>query len=161
MDRENISGAVGNRLDLLPQRRDVHVNGTGRGHCVVTPDFVQELIPRENRAAILNQVAKQSYLARLQFNWLSIPLDHRQPAINGDGVELIDLRSTRPDRKMEERKINPIFFALFSSPTFSCLVDVASLGLIEGVHNDAQEISGGFIFDDMLPGSERFGRPDH
>ena len=92
MDGEDIPGAIGSRLNLLSLCGDVHIYGAGRGHRVITPDFVQELIPRENRAAILNQVAKQSYLARLQFNWLSIPLDHRPPAINGDGVELIDLR---------------------------------------------------------------------
>jgi hypothetical protein len=92
MDSEDIPGTIGGRLNLLSQCGDAHIYGACSGHRVVTPDFVQELIPRENRAAILNQVAKQSYLARFQFNWLSIPLDHRSPAINGDGVELIDLR---------------------------------------------------------------------
>ena len=50
MDREDISGAIGNRFDLLPQHRDVHIYGASRGHCVVAPDFVQELIPGEYRA---------------------------------------------------------------------------------------------------------------
>jgi hypothetical protein len=61
---------------------------------------------------------------------------------------------------MWERKIEPIFCALFSSPTFSCLVEAACLRLIEGEHDDAQDRSGVFIFADLLPGSERFGRPD-
>ena len=80
MDGEDIPGAIGSRLNLLSQCGDVRIYGAGSGHCVVTPDFVQELIPRENRAAILNQVAKQSYLARLQFNYDNSADNPRNPA---------------------------------------------------------------------------------
>jgi len=92
MDRENIPGAVWRRFDLLPQCGNVHIDGASCRHGVVTPDLVQKLIPGENRPTVLNQVAKESYFACLQFNRLAIPLDHRSPAINADRVELIDFR---------------------------------------------------------------------
>jgi len=44
-------------FELSPQPCDVNINGARRGHRVVAPDFVQQLIPRKNRAAMLYEVA--------------------------------------------------------------------------------------------------------
>lgn len=45
-------------FELSPQPSDVNVNGARRGHRVVAPHFVQQLIPRDSRAAMLYEVAQ-------------------------------------------------------------------------------------------------------
>src|SRR5688500_13849817 len=65
---ENVLRMARVGLDLLPKPGDVDVDRARRGHGVVAPDFVEQLVARQRRAAVLDEVAQQLEFTRRQLN---------------------------------------------------------------------------------------------
>ncbi len=84
-------------LDLLAQPGHVHVDGARRRHRVVAPHLVEQLLARERRAAVLDEVAQQLELPRRQLDrlaaWSSPPAE-----VDPDIAELIALGRMRVPR---------------------------------------------------------------
>src|SRR5262245_9423863 len=70
--REDELRVPGIRFDLLTQPGDVHVHRSGGRNGVVAPDLVQQLLSRERRAAMLDEVTQQSELPRGELDELAL-----------------------------------------------------------------------------------------
>src|SRR5262245_65847278 len=52
-------GMSGHALQLLAQRGDVHIDRAALGQCLVAPDLVQQLVAREQSAAMLDEIRQE------------------------------------------------------------------------------------------------------
>ena len=73
MDGVDVSRATRVVFELLSQPCDVDVHGPRRRHRVVAPDFVEQLVARQRRAAMLDEVAEKLELARRELDELARP----------------------------------------------------------------------------------------
>ena len=64
------SGDLGVALDLLAKTRDVDVDGARQRRLVVPPHLRQQLVARQRRAAMLDEVPQQLELARREIDGL-------------------------------------------------------------------------------------------
>src|SRR5262245_773539 len=55
VDGLDVLGMFGVCFEFLAEPGDVDVDGAGRGHCVVTPNVVEQLVARMDRAAVFDQ----------------------------------------------------------------------------------------------------------
>src|SRR6187399_1307491 len=87
MHREQVLWMARVRLDLLPHPGDVDVDGARRRHRVVAPDFVQQLVPGERRAAMLGEVFQEQELPGGEVERLAVAGDLGLAEVDADGTE--------------------------------------------------------------------------
>src|SRR5688500_9945351 len=92
---ENVLRMARVGLDLLAQPGDVDVDRARRGHGVVTPDFVQQLVAGERGAAVLEEIAQELELARGELQRRPFFRRLGLPEVDADVAESVALRGVR------------------------------------------------------------------
>src|SRR6266704_6713366 len=93
-------------FDLLPELRDVHVDGARQGRGVVVPDGVEELLPRHDLPAVLDEVPQEPHLARRQIERLPLPAGLPLPEVDRHGAELVGLETDGPARGAAQHRLD-------------------------------------------------------
>src|SRR5207247_2544378 len=94
-------------LDLLPQAGDVDVHGAREWHLVVSPYLGQQLVSRQRRAAMGDEMSQQLELARRQVDDFSAARHLRAAEVDHDLAEAVratrclDPRAPAPQQRLE------------------------------------------------------------
>lgn len=84
VDREDVLRRFRIAFDLLPQARDVHVDGPRQRHLVVAPDVRQQRVARQGRAPVLDEIAQQLELACREIDRLPRARHFHAPEVEDD-----------------------------------------------------------------------------
>src|SRR5579864_3232225 len=84
MHRQEVSGPFDVGLDLLPEPRDVDVDGPCRRHRVIAPDFVEQLVAADRGFSVLDEIFQEQELASRQVDRAAGPRDLDFPEVDRD-----------------------------------------------------------------------------
>src|SRR4030095_8352499 len=76
-------------FQFLPQPGHMNVNSASGRHRVVSPDLIQQLVARERRLAVFDEVSKQLKLLGREFDLGAVAFHFGAAEINSDRVELV------------------------------------------------------------------------
>src|SRR5947209_279397 len=93
VDGDDVARVGGRVLDLLPQLRDVHINGARQRQPFITPDVVEQLVARDDLAAMLDEILQHLELARAEFDGLAAlrRLERLEVDLNVSELHALDL----------------------------------------------------------------------
>src|SRR5262249_2979953 len=89
VDGEDVLRRFGIRLDLLSQSSDVDVDCPRQRHVVVSPHLGEQLVARQRRAAVLDEMSQQLELARRQIQRLPAACDLDPAEVDDNVTEAI------------------------------------------------------------------------
>src|SRR6266542_4436148 len=79
-------------LELPPQARHVDIDGPGRGRRIVFPDALDELVARERRPFVLEEIAEQAKLLGAQIDHLAVSHHGGAARVDAHVVEMVHVR---------------------------------------------------------------------
>lgn len=89
-DRKNQIGFLGILFKLLPQTRNVSVDCSGEGICIITPDSPEKFVSRHRCTRPLHQIAQKLEFARSEIDRLPLACHLTFPYIHANGAKLMD-----------------------------------------------------------------------
>ena len=108
-DGDDVTWLARMPLQLLPQDRDVNIDGPGGRHRIVAPHFVQELVARDRRPMVFDKIGQQRVLARRECDLGSTSGHFSPPVVHDDVAKLEDrevgLRDAAKQRLQPRQKL--------------------------------------------------------